>query len=359
MRPIHLLLAAAAPALLTAQDTTGQRPRLSALPVIGSAPETGLQYGATAVRVYRTGPAATTRPSQLQAYAINTAKHQQRAFLQLDRWGPANATRTRLRAEYQRFPLPFFPEGGGQGDTEARYTATGPELSAMQQWRTRGTMYVGLGIRLRDMRASAIDTSEWTLTRPPVIVGNRSATLQGFLQHDSRDNILGPAKGAFVMSTVGLAVSRDRGTLHEQYTFARLANDMRVYRRWSGGVLAARLSGEGIVGKAPFDLLPMAGSDTLLRGYVRGRYRDQGVGAAEVEYRSGYWRRLGYAAFAGVGAAVSWGAREPGEPRGTYLPSVGGGVRYQLQPADRLTIRVDYGRGRNGGGLYVALGEAF
>ena len=68
------------------------------------------------------------------------------------------------------------------------------------------------------------------------------------------------------------------------------------------------------------------------------------------------WHRVGWAGFVGVGASHALGRLNGGAQ---LLPSAGAGIRYALQPADRLTVRVDYARGRHGGGLYVALGEAF
>lgn len=332
-----------------AQADTSSRARLAILPVLGSAPETGGQFGATVVRVFRTGPAAHTRPSQLQVYAITTAQRQQRAFVQLDRWGSGNATRTRVRGEWQHFPLTYFAEGGA--DDEALFTAAGPEVSLLQLWRTGVAQYRGVGFRARDLRVSDVDLTGWTRAVAPDLVGSAAITGQLVDIRDTRDHILGPTAGVFRQFTLGGTGSRDHAAGHRQRLSARLAGDLRRYDSVGRGVLATRVSAEALVGNASFDLLPAAGADTLLRGYTRGRVRDRAVGAAEMEYRSATWHRVGFAGFAGMGASAGTGHQ--------WLPTVGAGVRYLLQPADRLTVRVDYARGRHGGGLYVALGEAF
>ena len=339
---------------IAAQADSVPRAKFAFLPVLGSAPETGAQYGATVLRVFRTGPTASTRPSQLQFYAINTAHDQQRAFVQLDRWGTGNTTRTRVRGEWQRFPLPFFAEGGG--DDEAQFTARGPELSLLQLWRTDTARYRGIGLRVRDLRVSGIDLAGWGRADAPDLVGSAALTAQVVDIHDTRDHILGPATGVFRQFTLGATQARDHAPDHRQRSSMRLAGDLRRYESLGRGVVAMRVSGEAIAGNAPFDLVPSAGADTLLRGYVRGRVRDRFVGAAEVEYRSATWHRVGWASFLGLGASHALGRRTDGAQ---LLPAVGAGVRYALQPADRLTVRVDYARGRHGGGLYVALGEAF
>jgi hypothetical protein len=356
MRPIlrNLVTVALLASPLSAQRDSIPAARFSALPVLGSAPETGFQYGGTALRVFRTGPAASTRPSQLQLYAINTAKDQQRVFVQLDRWSRENAARTRARAEWQRFPLPFFAEGGGRD--EAQFTAQGPEVSLLQLWRTKPYHYRGFGVRGRDLRVSDVDLTDWRDATPPDLVGSAAITGQVVDIRDTRDNILGPTQGVYRQFTLGATQARDHAPGHRQRSSARFAADVRRYDALGRGVLALRLGGEAMAGSSPFDLLPAAGSDTLLRGYVRGRVRDRFVGAAEAEWRSSTWHRLGFASFAGLGASHALGRSETS---GQWLPTAGAGLRYALQPADRLTVRVDYARGRHGGGLYVALGEAF
>jgi hypothetical protein len=61
-------------------------------------------------------------------------------------------------------------------------------------------------------------------------------------------------------------------------------------------------------------------------------------------------------AFAGVGDVfedtrdLSWN---------TAKYSVGTGLRFLVNPAERLNVRVDYGRGREGGYFYFIVSEAF
>ena len=355
MRSLTFVFASCFAALPALAQTDSSAPaKVSFLPVLGSAPETGAQYGATVLRVYRVGNLASTRPSQVQMYAINTANDQQRAFVQLDRWSSDNATRTRLRGEWQRFPLPYFAEGGGSD--EAQFTAKGPEVFLLQLWRVAPANYRGVGLRARDLRVSDVDLTTWSRPDAPDLVGSMAVTGQLVDIRDTRNFILGPTTGVFRQFTLGATQSRDHAPDHRQRSSVRVAADLRRYASVGRGVLALRVGGEAMAGNASFDLLPAAGSDTLLRGYARGRVRDRMVGAAEAEYRSGTWHRLGFATFGGLGASGSMGRREGSTQ---LLPTVGAGLRYHLQPAERLALRIDYARGRHGGGLYVALGEAF
>ena len=93
-----------------------------------------------------------------------------------------------------------------------------------------------------------------------------------------------------------------------------------------------------------------------MRGYVRGRYRDRDLVAAQLEYRMPVAGRLGVAAFAGAGTvAPSFSMLSSS----TLMPSFGAGARWLLLPKQRTTVRVDYGLGKGSSGLYVAFNEAF
>lgn len=347
-----ILMAGSVP--VRAQDTTHAPARLALLPVIGSAPETGLQYGATALRVYRRGPAAYTNASQLQVYAINTANGQQRAFLQLDQWSAGNDTRLRASASFEHFPLPFYPVGSDSPDSaEARYTSTGPELSASMLWNRGRYTYVGVGARIRRATISNVDLTDWRLADAPTLEGNTTATAQILAVNDTRDHALAPHGGVLHQLTLASSFVTEGGL---QRNFSRITIDHRRYHEVATGVVAFRLGLDWTPGysKAPFDQMPMVGADGVLRGYTRGRYRDKQLLAAEGEYRSGYWRRVGMAAFGGWGTT-----RHTLFSGGTSLPSLGAGLRYQLLPAERMVVRVDYARGKGTSGLYIALGEAF
>ena len=331
-------------------------PRVTVLPVVGSAPETGFQYGATVLRLYRLGPAVDTRVSQQQVYAIYTAHSQARAFVQLDRWSLGNEWRVRARGEYQRFPLPFYGIGdAAPWSAEEWYTSSGPSAQLLVQRRIASALFVGGGARVNDVRIRDIEPGRALGTGTVLgAQGGTVAQLQGFVARDTRDHILAARQGQLVQLTAMLA----GGAIGSDYDFGRFALDARQF--WSPGqgehVIAAQLLLEGTSRRAPFDQLVQVGSDTALRGYTRGRYRDRQGANAQVEYRSPYVRRVGLVAFAGAGM-VAPSLRRFDQAK--MFPSVGVGLRALLVPAQRASIRIDYGRGRGTSGLYVALNEAF
>lgn len=362
---------ALAPAISSGQsDTARLRARNAYLPVIGAAPETGVQFGGTWLRLFRRGADSATRTSQAQVYAIQTAKGQRRAFAMVDAWSEGNKRRRRARLELIDFPLPLFAVGqDSPDDLDATYVARGFDLQYLDQKglsaRGDGPWYRTILLGIDAVRATAPAFTRWndSVARPEFSTRNQARFGPGLL-YDSRDHALGPRKGTLAQGSVVMSIPGSALMALPSSILAAGAGSLRStldFRRYTpapgAGVLAVQTSIDiANSSSASFDDLASIGSDTLMRGYVRSRFRDSSATAIQAEYRSGYVRRFGVAVFAGVATLGPSLGR-----LGTHglIASGGAGLRFQLAPAQRSVIRIDYARGRRGGGLYVALGEAF
>jgi hypothetical protein len=93
-----------------------------------------------------------------------------------------------------------------------------------------------------------------------------------------------------------------------------------------------------------------------MRGYYEGRYQDQDMIVLQGEYRLPLWRRFGLVGFAGIADVAcktsAFHARD-------FKSSAGFGIRYLLQPEEKLNLRFDYGFGKDTSGFYVNFTEAF
>ena len=352
-RAVILLPALSLPA--AAQATAGARTFV--LPYLGSAPETGIQYGATAFRVRQPSDSAT-RPSTAQLFASYTAKRQARVFAEVDRWSTGSVWHLTGHLEWKRFPLPFYGFGDAAPQAEEEfYTPTGVLGSVIVQRRVRGPLYLAGGYGYQDFRItpSAADGA----LAGNAILGNRGGRV-GQLQlgalWDDRDDVFASRRGSFLQAT-GSNAARPFGS---EYAFRRLVVDGRHFiPLGTGRVLALQAVTEMTGGEAPFDQLSLVGNSNYLRGYAHGRYRDLDLAAAQAEYRAHLWRRLGWVAFAGAGRVASRPSDLLASGART-LPSYGVGLRHTLFANSRSNIRVDYARGGSGqSGLYVALNEAF
>jgi outer membrane protein assembly factor BamA len=344
-----------------ASDTATPVPRakestssLRVLPVIGSAPETGFVGGATALRVSSRASDDDTRPSTDQIYAAYTAKQQFRAFVSTDRWSAGNRWGVNAQLEYQRFPQPYFgigidaPEGA-----EEWYEARSVLATVIVRRKIARALFAQVGHRYSDTKIR--DTDEGGIIERGDLLGAAGgvvSAVSGGGAWDSRDNVFAPASGTFVQTTAAYSSS----ALGADYRFGRYVADARRYLRLGRGVLAGQAYLEATSGDAPFDQLSLVGNGTIMRGYVRGRYRDRELAAAQAEYRLPIAGRIGVAAFAGAGTVAPTLGKLAS---GTILPTFGGGARYLLLPKQRTTVRVDYGVGKRSSGLYIAFNEAF
>ena len=107
-----------------------------------------------------------------------------------------------------------------------------------------------------------------------------------------------------------------------------------------------------------------------MRGHYLGRYRDNNLYAAQIEYRLPlgrsnwiderhnipFWQRWGLVGFFGLGDV--YGPDSNGS-LSNIKSSVGLGVRYLILPEERINIRVDFGFGSQMPGFYFGIREAF
>ena len=109
-------------------------------------------------------------------------------------------------------------------------------------------------------------------------------------------------------------------------------------------------------GQVPFLDMSSVGNDDLLRGYPKNRFRDVNFLGGQLEYRFPLFWRFGMVTFAGMGDVFNK-HKELGLNHVKY--SVGAGLRFVVNPAERLNIRIDYGYGREGGYFYFVVAESF
>ena len=350
---VLLSIAAVAPAAAQSDATT----RTFVLPYLGSAPETGFQYGATMFRVQQPSDSAT-RPSTAQLFASYTAKNQARVFAEVDRWSSGSVWHFTGHLEWKKFPLPFYGFGDRAPESaEEFYTPSGVLASAVVQRRVRGPLYVLGGYSFQNFHVSGL-SDDGVLVRGVTTGdrGGRIGQLQAGAILDDRDDVFASRRGSFLQATGSVATS----AFASEYDFSRFIVDGRHFVSLGGSrVLALQAVTELTGGTPPFDQLSLVGNSNYLRGYTRGRYRDRDLAAAQAEYRAGLWRKLGWVAFAGAGrVAPRPGMLVDGSAR--TLPSYGLGLRWTLFSNSRSAIRVDYARaGDKQSGLYVALNEAF
>ncbi len=164
--------------------------------------------------------------------------------------------------------------------------------------------------------------------------------------YDSRDNAAAPARGIH-------AVAQQKYFI-KSYGATSLTFDAYC-PLWGGGVLAFDFHSEFAYSNVPWYAMPSIGGSYRMRGYYKGRYRDNNMVTAQMELRQHIWDFVGAAAW--VGAGNVWGKGGAFSLRHT-LPNYGVGVRVKIGAS--MSLRLDYGFGKKGqSGFILGINEAF
>jgi Omp85 superfamily domain len=110
-------------------------------------------------------------------------------------------------------------------------------------------------------------------------------------------------------------------------------------------------------GKPPFYQNCIYGTNNELRGYVAGRYFTRYMVATQLEYRLVLPKGFGLVAFGGTGEVIPGSGQLYGQRK--FLPSGGGGLRFQLSKKYHVNVRADIAQGRDGHTFGLGVGEAF
>jgi hypothetical protein len=344
------------------KDTT-KKGSFVVLPVVSSAPETGLELGGSGLYSFYTDTLGNdTRVSNLFAYATITTKGQSRLNLSGSYWTPHNRYHFTGSAGYINFPFDFYGIGNNTKKADAdrlgqkRVRATFSAEKKIGSYIYLGLVAGGYDYRFNDQEGTGIFSTD------PNIDGKHGGTIlyigPSFV-FDNRNNNTYTTKGGMltsyfnIMNGVGSNSNYSGGFFNAEFTYFFALNKKFV--------LGFDVQSQNMTGsQSPFYLLPALGSDEMMRGYYNGRFRDRNllVGQTELRYRMS--ERFGIVGFLGAGEVFN---KEFSTSQ--LKPNYGGGLRYFFDVQKGLSIRVDYGVGekRPGesrqSGIYVGLGEAF
>jgi Omp85 superfamily domain len=193
---------------------------------------------------------------------------------------------------------------------------------------------------------------------PPEVGLHSNLTAIGArLTRDTRPNHFYPVKGTFFTFTSDFFSQ----TLDSKYSFQSYRTQFDKY--WSlskNQVLAYDGYFCATGGKPPFYGNCIYGTSNELRGYTAGRYFTRYMLATQLEYRLVLPKRFGLVGFGGVGGVVPAGSQLLQRVQSShFLPSGGGGLRFELSKKYHVNLRADIARGRDGHTFGMGVGEAF
>lgn len=244
---------------------------------------------------------------------------------------------------------------GPEDDPEFEvYTVNFPRFQINAVNRFRGYNYLGVRYLFDDYNIQSLDPNgELQNSQVPGYQGSLVSTIGLVYAYDSRDYNFAATKGWFV----SLFLDYNGPYSGSDFNYRRIILDAIKYISFKGErVLALNLYGGAVRGDIPFQELMLYGGTKKARGYYQGRLRDQNLLMFQGEYRFKIWRRFGGVIFGTLGN-VGPTIGEVNLLRPKY--NVGGGLRFMINPADRLNVRLDYAIGKETSGFYVTFGEAF
>ena len=347
--------------LLAQQETedsvSTRRMRWIVLPILYYTPETRLAFGAAVINTFRfPKEPLDSRPSQIQLGGAYTLNKQILLYLPFRLYWNRENWLAYGELGYYKYNYNYFGIGNyAEPATAEVYDVTFPRIRASLMRYVGSGSYLGLRYVMDNWDITGRDPNG--LLARGDITGSTGGLVSGIgpvMNFDSRDNIFWPSHGAFVEALAYF----NYPFMGSAFSYSRFSVDASYFRMlpWAEHVLALNLYTDIGIGDPPFNELAFLGGPKRMRGYYFGQFRDRSLLLLQGEYRARIWKR-----FSGVGfLSYGWVGHSPGDFAFQNAKVAGGaGLRYMLDKAERINFRLDYGYGRNGGGLYFTVGEAF
>lgn len=348
-----LLLGLARVAAAQAPDSSGApaadslpayKRKLIVLPFITYSPETAWQFGAGGGLQYKWPGAERdpgTRPSFFFGAGTYTTKGQWTASVGTSLLTPGNRWWLDARLAGAYYPLVYYgvgPEALRADSNRMDNRLIRAEVKVLR--RVARDLFVGPYYRLHSY--FDIDWQHPAAISPTLRGGDGgvSSGLGVSLSLDARNSITTPTRGHLIL----VDLLQNAGALGSDFDYGYLLVDARYYLpvRRGRDVVALNLYGEFNGAEVPIQAMSMLSNATtqeLMRGIYYGRYRDRHEVVGQVDYRGHLKGRFGYVLFGAAGNVFgSPGSRLTDNLKLTY----GAGLRFNVNPADPLNLRVDF-----------------
>jgi len=350
----------------TEVSATDGAQRWAFVPILISNAETGVQVGALVMRFLNPGDTADN-PSTVELAARVSQKSQMQVDVVPEWYLDHNRLHIVGDLDYIRWPADFYGIGNGSDipiDSADAYLAQGFSGDLTAEREILPKLFLGPRARFNYEDISSKSPHALLIDTVPGKDGGLVSGLGGVLTYDDRDAIYWARRGG-ILRAKGLWYRSWWGSDFDYDAYCLEAR--RFFPVSATGALGFAATFELHDGDVPFRELSTANGDQLMRGLVRGKYRDLDMLILQAEYKSYLpdwdwlshpWvrNRIGWAVFAEAGQV----AHSPGDISWEgYRAGYGIGLRYAMNPAQRLNIRADLGFVDNGIAPAIDIKEAF
>jgi outer membrane protein assembly factor BamA len=332
------------------ENTSGGSYGAAPFPIVAYFPETSLMLGVGSVFYHE--PETGTKIDSLKILAYYTLKKQYevhteaRIYLANDRFlFTADNSASKYPDEYYGVG-PDTPSSSKEHYTPIIIPASGSFLV-----KIISEIYLGPTYEYRYNHILSSDNDGAIEKGIPGSGRTISSGAGGTLECDLRSGGLNPSSG-FYAKISALRFSKQYGSDH---TFTTVESDFRGYIPLFYGTIGLQAVCEAAQGDIPFYYYPTLGKDTILRGYLRGRYIEHRMAAMQAEYRFPLYNRVGGTLFGGAGEVA-----ENFKQFGKHPRAAGGvGLRFMIDTKQKINIRADIAYNGNEVLAYVNIMEAF
>jgi len=330
------------------------------LPFMSYTPETSLMGGGLMMVQFKPlGAGIETRASQLILSGIYSLNRQlmieltPNVILDGDEWLFEG------RYEYSFFPDNYWGVGpftGKNDEINVEFRSIQFQQAVLKN--IGNDLYTGLNVRWVRLSGVQFSSNDGEPFPDKIISGRNGSRLTGAgfsLRHDKRNSITYPTEKHYLeLST--LHYPRLSGSSHPHSSFLLDARKYYGLKESSTSVLAFHFQARFTSGNVPFQEYSLLGGREIMRGYFEGRFRDANAAQIQAEWRQILYKRIGMAVF--VSGGEVWNRFKDFNLTNPKY-SGGAGLRFNLNPNDTNNLRIDYGIGKHGSGIYITIGEAF
>jgi len=326
-------------------------------PVLARSIETGWSIGAAGSFTFHFKDSKhTARTSNIQALTIYSTHRQLVAAVNGSIYFPAEKLILNQQLSYSYFPDKFWGIGKiAPHSNEEEYSYHQYYIYLHPQLLLAKSFFVGLLYEYQNVANVKYDSGG--LFDKENVIGRYGYHVSGLglsFTYDTRNNAFSPNGGMLMQ----FYFNHFAPFFASNYTYTNFVIDVRkFFRIYNQQVLALQAYGFFNEGVVPLRSLASLGGASEMRGYYAGRYRDKNMYVFQTEYRTPLFWKVGAVAFGGIGNVGS----DLKEINFQYLKySYGLGLRFALNKAEKLNLRLDYGVGGNStSGLYLQIGESF
>jgi len=326
-------------------------------PYLFYTPETNLAFGAGGIMYFRTAREPELNLSSVLLSGYYTINNQYSLTLAPELYFSRNRYIARGEFNFGKFLDKFYGYGSNSEEIDNPDYFT-QNFGINLNFQADVSEKFEIGAIYDFLYTNVIDKKNNPFLNNNSVLGSEGGISSGLglkLVWDSRDYVYLPTTGGYyIVSAVYY-----KKALGSDFEFNDYLIDLRRYFKITQGhILTFQLYGNFARGFPPFYEMPRLGGDVTMRGYYEGRYRDRNFVATQAEYKTWLvekWK-LGVVLFGGVGDVAD--ELDDLKVR-DFKYSYGFGFRYIFDEKERLTVRADFGFGKNTSGVYFAMQEAF